>query len=107
MPATAPRPPALPPGWERAARQPHGPGTATAGDILREPPAHAAATGTGTDTAVDTDTEQSLALQVRAVQAMCRHVFAFRLAMIALAAPPPWSTPPPDWPSAWSAPPSS
>ncbi|MET7315467.1 histidine kinase [Streptomyces thermoviolaceus] len=87
MPATAPRPPALPPGWERAARQPHGPGTATAGDILREPPAHAAATGTGTDTAVDTDTEQSLALQVRAVQAMCRHVFAFRLAMIALAAP--------------------
>ncbi len=36
---------------------------------------------------VDPEAGQSLRIQLSALQAMCRHVFAFRLAMIALAAP--------------------
>ncbi|MFI9600619.1 sensor histidine kinase [Streptomyces sp. NPDC052043] len=108
--------PALPPGWEPAEaatpgeapppavpQQPHGRSAADGARAPQGPPApgddgrtEGAGAGGNPDPAEDRvpptqpaeppapDPER---LQISALQAMCRHVFAFRLAMIALAAP--------------------
>ncbi|WP_030165821.1 sensor histidine kinase [Streptomyces sp. NRRL S-813] len=106
--ATPALPPALPPGWEPAdgdAPPPLPPGRTAAdgANVPQGPPApdHESRTGGGAsgnenpaEGGAEAETTarppQGLApekIQISALQAMCRHVFAFRLAMIALSAP--------------------
>ncbi|MGW5196900.1 sensor histidine kinase [Streptomyces spiralis] len=106
--ATPALPPALPPGWEPAAGAgtvPPPGRTAADGEHVPQgpppPPGHEnrmGDAGGNPDPAEDeagtgptaAQPPQGLApekIQISALQAMCRHVFAFRLAMIALSAP--------------------
>ncbi|KFG73949.1 sensor histidine kinase [Streptomyces mutabilis] len=79
-PSTAP--PALPPGWEAARQRPTGRAAAAPPERIpnerHEPPA---------PQPDPTPPAPAIPLQVNALQALCRQVFGFRLAMIALAAP--------------------
>ncbi|WP_306189577.1 sensor histidine kinase [Streptomyces sp. MK5] len=98
--------PALPPGWEPAegtrTQLPPGRKTADGEKVPQGPPApdHESRTGAAGENEnpaegeVEAETAahppEGLApekIQISALQAMCRHVFAFRLAMIALSAP--------------------
>ncbi|GAB2867027.1 hypothetical protein GCM10027074_38100 [Streptomyces deserti] len=97
--------PALPPGWERAegvspgvpVAMPHDERTAADGEAAPQgPPAPDDESRTSTADGHPNPAEgrvppnppaPALTLQVNALQAMCRQVFGFRLAMIALAAP--------------------
>ncbi|MFE9307310.1 histidine kinase [Streptomyces sp. NPDC006706] len=105
--------PALPPGWEPAEasspgvpQPPHGRTAADGEGRPQRPPAPGddartgAAGGTGSRAGGGAEAEapaqlppgqaptpEPERLQISALQAMCRHVFAFRLAMIALSAP--------------------
>ncbi|MFJ8140091.1 sensor histidine kinase [Streptomyces sp. NPDC096013] len=91
--------PALPPGWvptglpgvPSPARQPEAERLAAdGGDAPQGPPAPDGDSDTGGAAASHTPAdgrEVALPIQISALQAMCRQVFGFRLAMIALAAP--------------------
>ncbi|MDG9691489.1 histidine kinase [Streptomyces sp. DH17] len=79
IPPTAP--PALPPGWEAARQRPTDRAAAAPSGRTRNE-WHEPAPQPG-----PTPPAPAIPLQVNALQALCRQVFGFRLAMIALAAP--------------------